>query len=39
MHVSRYLAQFGPESYFVNIPSSMLDEKGAKMVSLFLRFG
>jgi hypothetical protein len=37
MHVSRYLAQFGPESYFVNIPSSMLDEKGA-MVSLFLHF-
>ena len=31
MHVSRYLAQFGPESYFVNIPSSMLDEKGAKI--------
>ena len=28
--MNRYLAQFGPESYFVNIPSSMLDEKGAK---------
>ena len=22
-----YLAQFGPESYFVNIPSSMLDDE------------
>jgi hypothetical protein len=34
----RYLAEFGPESYFVNIPSSMLDEKGGGFLSYSANF-
>lgn len=33
-----YLASFGPQSYFVNIPSSLLDAKGGGFLSYSANF-
>ena len=33
-----YLASFGPESYFVNIASSLLDDKGGGFLSYSANF-